>query len=73
MSLAEDPADIGISLGPVMLLRPVRSFRRDASSRPAFDWLKGKPIRQIYKVIGGFPKSEDGRMQSARPVWSPNG
>lgn len=73
MSLAEDPADIGISLGPVMLLRPVRSARRDASSRPAFDWLKGKPIRQVYQIIGGFARSEDRRMPSAWSVWLPNG
>lgn len=52
-----------------MLLRPVRSSGRDASSRPDFDWLKGKSIRQISKAIGASLKSEDGRMQSARPVW----
>lgn len=73
MSLAEDPADIGISLGPVMLLRPVRSSGRDASSRPASDWFKGKPIKRVYKTIGAFLKSEDGRMQSARLVWPPIG
>lgn len=57
MSFAEDPADIGISLGPVTLLRPVRSLGCDASYRTAFDWLTGKPIKKIYKTIGAFLKS----------------